>query len=198
MSYRGDVSVDDFHPDTVKFFTARRVLVLGGSGFIGSHVVEQLLVLGAHPIVLSRSEKPAFLAHLSGIGYRLGSLEDTRIVDVAMSECSVVLHLAAAVAGIQYNNDHPATMFIDNMAMFFNAVRAASKAGVDRFLVTSSACVYPRHCAIPTPEEEGMNGSPEPTNEGYGWAKRMEEFVGAAAAREFGLQVAIARPYNAY
>ena len=198
MTYLSGVSIDEFHPDTVKFFSGRRVLVLGGSGFIGSHVVEQLLVLGAHPVVLSRSKMPPFLAHLPDVELHLGSLEDIQLLQRVTAGCSVVLHLAAAVAGIEYNNSHPATMFIDNMAIFFNAIRAASKANVDRVLVTSSACVYPRHCSIPTPEEEGTVGSPEPTNEGYGWAKRMEEFVGAAAAREFGLSVAIARPYNAY
>jgi GDP-L-fucose synthase len=58
--------------------------------------------------------------------------------------------------------------------------------------------VYPRHCAIPTPESEGFVGRPEPTNEGYGWAKRMEEFLGQAYADEFAMKVAIARPYNCY
>lgn len=198
MTYRSGVSAADFHSDTAGFFAKRRVLVLGGSGFIGSHVVEQLLALGAVPIVLSRVEGPPFLAHLSGIDHRRGSLEDVDILDAAARDSSVVLNLAASVAGIEYNAAHPATMFMENMGMFFNAVQAAQKARVERFLVTSSACVYPRVCSIPTPEEEGFAGSPEPTNEGYGWAKRMEEFVGAAAAREFGLSVAIARPYNAY
>jgi GDP-L-fucose synthase len=77
-------------------------------------------------------------------------------------------------------------------------MRAASTAGVERYLVTSSACVYPRVCSIPTPESEGFLDEPEPTNAGYGWAKRMEEFVGRAAMQEFGLPVAIARPYNCY
>jgi GDP-L-fucose synthase len=58
--------------------------------------------------------------------------------------------------------------------------------------------VYPRACTIPTPETEGFSGTPEETNEGYGWAKRMAEFEAAAVHKEFGLRVAIARPYNAY
>jgi GDP-L-fucose synthase len=108
------------------------------------------------------------------------------------------MNLAASVAGIGWNAAHPASMFMDNMSLFFNALRAAATVGVERFLVTSSACVYPRHCSIPTPETEGFAGEPEPTNAGYGWAKRMEEFLGGAAAKEYGLSVAIARPYNAY
>src|SRR5262249_1132948 len=87
---------------------------------------------------------------------------------------------------------------MDNMELFFVALQAATEAKVERFLVTSSACVYPRICTIPTPESEGFRDEPEPTNRGYGWAKRMEEMLGAAAAVEFGIPVAIARPYNAY
>jgi GDP-L-fucose synthase len=196
--YKSAVTLEEFHPETVAFFKKRRVLVLGGSGFIGSHVVEQLQVLGAAPVVLSRKAKPAFLAHLSDVEIIVGALERSETVDAAASGCSVILNLAASVAGVEYNASHPATMFMDNMGIFFPAIRAAVQARVDRFLVTSSACVYPRYCTIPTPESEGFLDSPEPTNEGYGWAKRMEEFVGAAAAREYGLSVAIARPYNAY
>jgi GDP-L-fucose synthase len=198
MTYRSGVAATDFAPETAKFFGGRRVLVLGGSGFIGSHVVEQLLSLKAQPVVLARSENPEFLAHLSGVELHRGSINDAALLEKLTKSCSAVLHLAAAVAGIEYNANHPATMFMDNLGLFFSAIEAAKKANVERFLVTSSACVYPRHCTIPTPEEEGMVGSPEPTNEGYGWAKRMEEFSGAAVAREFGLPVAIARPYNAY
>jgi nucleoside-diphosphate-sugar epimerase len=79
-----------------------------------------------------------------------------------------------------------------------HVLEAARLASVERFLVTSSACVYPRQVTIPTPESEGFVGRPEPTNEGYGWAKRMAEFLGAAYAEEYGMAVGIARPYNCY
>jgi GDP-L-fucose synthase len=197
--YRSALEASSFHPDTRAFFAGRNVLVLGGSGFIGSHVTEALIALGAHPVVLSRSASPPFLAHLGG-DVRLvhGSLEQAGTVRAAMEGCSVVLHLAAAVAGLEWNAAHPATMFMDNIALFDSSLRAAAAMKVERFLVTSSACVYARHCSVPTPEEEGFAGEPEPTNAGYGWAKRMQEFLGQAAAKEFGLSVAIARPYNAY
>jgi GDP-L-fucose synthase len=175
------------------------VLVLGGSGFVGSHVVEQLLTLDAFPIVLSRRPDPAFLSHLGNAVERVqGSLLDEQTALATARRASVILNLSADVAGIAWNAAHPASMFMNNMDLFFSSIRAASKAGVDRYLVTSSACVYPRHCSIPTPESEGFRDEPEPTNAGYGWAKRMEEFVGRAAAHEYGLSVAIARPYNCY
>jgi GDP-L-fucose synthase len=197
--YRSGVRRSDFHPDTQAFFAGRRVAVLGGSGFIGSHVVEMMLELGAQPVVLSRSDAPEFLAHLGGaVELVRGDLQDYASALAVARSSSVVLNLAADVAGIEWNALHPASMFMNNMEMYFNAIRAATELGVQRFLVTSSACVYPRHCSVPTPETEGFFDQPEPTNAGYGWAKRMEEFVGESAAKEYGLSVAIARPYNAY
>ena len=197
--YRSAVGVGDFHPDTHSFFAGRTVLVLGGSGFVGSHVVEQLLALDASPVVLSRRPQPRFLAHLgNAVEIVEGTLRDPVVTAAVTRRASVVMNLAANVAGISWNAAHPASMFMNNMELFFNALLAAADAKVDRFLVTSSACVYPRHCSIPTPEFEGFMGEPEPTNAGYGWAKRMEEFLGQAASTEYGLSVAIARPYNCY
>lgn len=199
MKYRSAVQRDDFHVETQEFFTGRKVLVLGGSGFVGSHVVEQLLTLGATPIVLSRSGNAGFLDHLGqSVKIVHGSLLDREKTLEITSEASVVMNLAADVAGIGWNSVHPASMFMNNMELFFSSLRAASSVGVDRYLVTSSACVYPRHCSIPTPETEGFQGEPEPTNSGYGWAKRMEEFLGRAAQDEFGMSISIARPYNCY
>lgn len=192
-------SVHDFHTETPAFFRDRVVAVTGGSGFIGSHVVEQLLCLGARPVVISRSREPKFLQHsASKIQVRQYDLRCYESATSALKGASVVLNLAAKVGGLEYNSKHPASIFQDNMQIFLNVIKAAQQLNVDRYLVTSSACVYPRFCSIPTPEEEGFVGEPEPTNSGYGWAKRMQEYLGSQYAREFGLAVSIARPYNAY
>lgn len=87
---------------------------------------------------------------------------------------------------------------MNNIQIFMNMLESSRKLDVERFLTVSSACVYPRHCTIPTPEEEGFLSVPEPTNEGYGWAKRMEEFLSMTYKTEYGMKIAIARPYNAY
>lgn len=198
-SYLSNVCADDFHPGTRSFFAGKKVAVTGGTGFIGSHLVEQLISLSALPIVLSRQKSPKFLSHLKGkiqiVECDLFQYDSTL---KAMNGCSVVLNLAASVAGIEYNSKHPATIFQDNLQTFFNSIRAAKELQVERFLVTSSACVYPRTCSIPTTEDEGFLGEPEPTNSGYGWSKRMEEYLAQKYNEEFGLSVAIARPYNAY
>ncbi len=198
-AYSSLCSAEAFHPDTRKFFEKRVVSVTGGTGFVGSHLVEQLLALDAKPIVITRGRGGNFLKHvMSRIELRQCDLESYNCVREALEGTSVVLNLAARVAGLEYNSKHSATVFHQNMLIFLNVIKAAQNQQVDRFLVTSSACVYPRDCRIPTPEEDGVVGEPEPTNSGYGWAKRMEEYLGARYADEFGLSVAVARPYNAY
>lgn len=183
------------------FWQGRRVAVTGGAGFIGSHLVELLLQDGAIVTVADLLER--------GSRERLRAVErDIRLltVDVGTSEGAlaathrqeIVLNLAAKVTGIEYNRFHNADMFTANMNIGTEALRAAAENGVDRFLVVSTACIYPHDATVPTPESEGWKGSPEPTNEGYGWAKRMTEQLGWYYARETGIEVAICRPFNAY
>lgn len=183
------------------FWRERPVLVTGGNGFIGSHLVELLVAEGARVTSTASKEDTRwrFLDALRGdIETKVGDLRNIENSRRAVKGQQVVIHLAARVAGIEYNVGHPASIFSENLQVFMNVIEAARLEGVGQFVVTSSACVYPRFCSIPTPETEGFEGRPEPTNEGYGWAKRMEEFLGEAYAREYGMEVRIARPYNAY
>jgi GDP-L-fucose synthase len=185
------------------FWDRKKVLVTGGAGFIGSHVVEELLRRGKGlKVTVADNLSTGHLDNLAAVK------KDVKLMKadfLSLSDClkackgqDVVLNLAAKVAGVGYNSTHHATMFRDNLAVTSNMLEAARKAGVERFLVVSSACVYSRHCKIPTPESEGFKDEPEETNRGYGWAKRMAEYLGRAYQQEFGLKVAIARPYNAY
>lgn len=185
----------------MSWWRGKRVLVAGGGGFIGSHVVERLVAAGARVTAAGRLS-PASRRNLKAVWKDVRPLKADLLDPAACRRAcrgqDVALNLAARVAGVGYNSRHHATMFRDNMTLAMNMLEAARRAGVRRFLVVSSACVYRRDCPIPTPEEEGFVGRPEATNEGYGWSKRMSEYLGQAYHEEFGMEVAIARPYNAY
>lgn len=185
----------------MNFWTDKKVLVTGGAGFIGSHVVEKLVERGAKVTVLDNLQNGK-MENLQEVISKITLIEGDCMNPIdAEKACSgqkVVLNLAARVGGIEYNRTHQATMMRDNLLIGTVMLEAARKAQVDRFLVVSSACVYPRNVSVPAPESEGFLDEPEPTNGGYGWAKRMAEKLGMYYAEEFGMKVGIVRPYNCY
>lgn len=182
-----------------KFWKNKKVLVTGGAGFIGSHIAEQLIKKGAKVTITTKSGNTDFLKDIKNKTKILKiDLTKPKAALTATKDQEIVMNLASKVAGIEFNVAHPATMFSDNILIAKNVTHACAVNKVERLLVVSSACVYPRFCTIPTPEAEGFLDDPEPTNLGYGWAKRTAELLGRFYAQEYGLKVAIARPYNAY
>lgn len=187
----------------MSFWDGKKVLVTGGAGFVGSHLVEYLLEAGEGvKVTVADNLSSGAPRNLSEVEGRI-RLERADLTDAA--DCArvcagqdVVMHLAARVGGLGYNIKHPATIFRQNIRMTSHILEESQKAGIERFLMVSTACVYPRHCKVPTPESEGFEGWPEPTNEGYGWSKRMGEFETMMMGKEFGMRAAIARPYNTY
>lgn len=184
-----------------KFWQAKKVVVTGGAGFIGSHVVENLVKKGANVTVLDTLQNGSITnlkAVKDAIEIIKGDCTDEHILKKTFARKDIVMNIAARVGGIEYNVTHQATMMRDNLLIGTKVIEGARKAGIERFLVVSSACVYARDCSVPTPESEGFYSEPEPTNGGYGWAKRMAEKLGMYYAQEFGMKVAIVRPYNCY
>ena len=181
------------------FYKNKKVLVTGGTGFIGSFVCEQLLLRKAKIIVTFRNNNFENISHIkNSIKLIKANLLDFGDAKRATRGVDIVLNLASKVAGIQYNIDHPVEMFGDNVTIAKNMIEASYRNNVERFLVVSSACVYPRFASVPTKETEGFLDDPEPTNLGYGWAKRVAELMGRFYFQEYAMKVAIARPYNAY
>ncbi|SVD06651.1 uncharacterized protein METZ01_LOCUS359505, partial [marine metagenome] len=182
----------------MNFYKDKNVLVTGGNGFIGSFVVERLLKDGANVSIASRTQKN-FLTHVQNdVKFVKCDLLNKNDALNACKDQDFVFHLASRVAGIGYNIEHSGTMMTENSIMSLNMLDAARKSSVERYQYISSTCVYPREASIPTPEGEGMLGDPEPSNLGYGWAKRVGELQAKMHAKEFGMKVSIIRPMNAY
>jgi nucleoside-diphosphate-sugar epimerase len=183
------------------FWSSKKVLVAGGAGAIGSHLVEQLVDDGAVVSVADNLSRGR-LENLAEVLDRITFVKaDLRYLDQCEKLCEgqdVVMNLAAPVFGLEYSICHHGEMLTDCVLIGFNLLEAARRRRVKRFLVVSSSCVYPDDAGVPTKEDEGWRGFPERCNQGYGWAKRMVELQGQYYAREYGMEVAIARPFNGY
>lgn len=197
------MTTEDYGLDEVglSYYRDRSILVTGGAGFAGSHLVESLVDIGVRVRVPVRPTTD--LAFLEAVVDRVeivpADLFEATAVRKAVVGQDVVLHLASAKGGgIVHSMKHHGSLFRNNMLASIHVLDAARDEGVERFLMVSSACVYPRDCGIPTPEEDGTRGEPEPTNAGYGWSKRMVEFMTLAYAEEFSMNVGIVRPFNLY
>lgn len=185
----------------MSFWTGKRILVTGATGFIGSHLTERLLEAKARVRIISRnpeSIREAIGGHAADVEILTGDLRDPATARNACQGMDAVFHLAGRIAGAGYNTAHPGIMFTDNVAMGIHVMDGAAREGVERYLCVSSACVYRRFCTVPTPEEEGFLEDPDPSNVGYGWAKRVLEAQARCYAQEFPMKIAIVRPYNSY
>ncbi len=156
-AYFSPLTAADFNPDTQTYFKGKRVVVTGGGGFIGSHVVEQILALGGQVVVPSRNGLSEFLRPLqASVESVVCDLTERADAHAVTKGADIVLHLAADIGGLTYNMDHPASIYDHNMRIGMNVLDAVRENSVGRVMLCSSACVYPRFCTVPTPEDEGF------------------------------------------
>ncbi len=167
-----------------QFWKDQRVLVTGGGGFLGSQVVELLKTVLPQEIRVPRSKD-----------YDLRQQSDCAEV---VKDITLVIHLAANVGGIGYNQTHPGKLFYDNLLMGVHMMEEARKAKVAKFVAIGTICAYPKFTPVPFKEENLWNGYPEETNAPYGLAKKMLLVQAQAYRQEYGFNAIFLLPVNLY
>jgi GDP-L-fucose synthase len=139
----------------------KRILVTGGGGFLGGHLLKRLRRLGA--------------AEISAPRHRDADLTERAAVERLLRERrpQVVFHLAARVGGIGANRRQPASFLYDNLIMGVELIEAARRAEVEKTVVVGTVCSYPKHTPVPFREDALWDGYPEETNAPYGIAKKL-------------------------
>jgi GDP-L-fucose synthase len=175
-------------PDSLR---GRRVIVTGGHGFIGRHVVNRLAAVGAE---VSAVHVPGTLPAADLPGNSLAvDLEDAEQVAAACVGAQAVVHLAARAGGIQFQSAGDDTVFATNRRMTDNVLDAASRRGISRVFLASSMVIY-RPSDQPIGEDHPqLDPSDYPSP--YAWSKIVDE---SAAVRYPQLEVCIGRFGNVY
>jgi len=164
----------------------KKILVTGGAGFLGSCVVEKLLARGV--------PKESIFVPRSG-DFDLRIWENCQKV---VTDRDIVIHLAAKVGGIGFNQEHPAELFYDNLMMGAQMMEAARQASVEKFVAIGTICAYPKFTPVPFKEEDLWNGYPEETNAPYGLAKKMMLVQARAYRQQYGFNAIYLLPVNLY
>jgi GDP-L-fucose synthase len=164
---------------------ARRVLVTGGAGFLGSFVVERLRREGASVFVPRSAE------------YDLVDRGAVRRL-LAEAKPELVIHLAAQVGGIGANRDNPGRYVFENAMMGLHVFEECRLAGVPKLVATGTICAYPKFAPVPFKEEDLWNGYPEETNAPYGIAKKLMLVQSQAYRDQYGMHSVVLFPVNLY
>lgn len=169
------------------FWQNKKVIVTGGSGFLGSHLCSALRKRNCKDIVIPRSKK-----------YDLTTEDGTRRLFEENPNTDIVIHLAAHVGGIQANQQHPGAFCYDNAIMGSQVMEYARRYGVKKFVAIGTVCSYPKFTPIPFKEEDLWNGYPEETNAPYGLAKRLLLVQSQAYRTEYNFNSIYLIPTNLY
>lgn len=165
--------------------SGKRVVLTGGSGFLGRRVDAEFRASGADVTVARKKD------------YDLVQREACRRL-MADARPDIVVHLAARVGGIGANRENPGLFFFENLMMGAQLVEECRLAGVPKVVTIGTICSYPKHTPVPFKEEALWDGYPEDTNAPYGIAKKMLLVQGQAYRQQYGMDVIHLLPVNLY
>ena len=164
----------------------KRITVTGGKGFLGKHLIRKLQ---------EKEYKNISVVDLPE--YNLVRAEDVnRMYDAARPE--IVIHLAAKVGGIGFNQENPGSLFYDNIMMGVQLLHEGCLRKIDKFVALGTICAYPKFTPVPFKEEDIWNGYPEETNAPYGLAKKMLLVQSQAYRQQYGFNSIFLLPVNLY
>ena len=170
----------------MSFWEGKRVIITGGSGFLGSHVVDKLQGKECEAVIVPRSKD-----------YNLVDVQAIqRLYDEARPD--IVIHLAAVVGGIGANMENPGRYFYENLMMGAQMMEEGRKHGVHKFVAIGTICSYPKFTPVPFREEDLWSGYPEETNAPYGLAKKMLLVQSQAYRQQYGFNSIALLPVNLY
>jgi len=167
-------------------FPYKRITVTGGAGFLGRFVIERLEREGVSNIFVPRQRE-----------YNLIEKQDiVRMLED--SPADLVIHLAAVVGGIGYNQKNPGRFFYENLMMGVQLIEQSRLRGVEKFVAAGTVCAYPKFTPVPFKEDDLWNGYPEETNAPYGIAKKMMLVQSQAYREQYGFNSIFLLPVNMY
>src|SRR3989449_1714739 len=163
-----------------------RVLVTGGSGFLGHHLLPRL-----------KEKSPRLISAPRKSEYDLvDPIQVVRLIQDVKPD--IVIHMAGRVGGIGANSANPGLFFYENLMMGTQLMEAARKNNVQKFVALGTICAYPKFTPVPFHEEDLWNGYPEETNAPYGLAKKMLLVQAQAYRQQYNFNAIYLLPVNLY
>lgn len=164
----------------------KKITITGGKGFLGKHLIQAFKDRGCKKITVADLPE-----------YNLIDLNDVKKL-YTVTKPAIVIHLAAKVGGIGFNQQNPGALFYENIMMGVQLIHEGYHYGLEKFVALGTICAYPKFTPVPFKEDDIWNGYPEETNAPYGLAKKMMLVQSQAYREQYGFNSIFLLPVNLY